>query len=135
VHCITLYESVGNPGHSSRSLRNHISFAMQIVVRNGHLNSSGPKPGHQGVCVGMGPHGGPGPSPGPRQPDSLVSGPLALPVYAKNMASASSSCFPSTRRIHPPSSRWAHSSRRGQNTSVLKVLAAVYLALVWGGGR
>ena len=32
VHCTTLYKSVGNPGHSSRSLRNHISFAMQIVV-------------------------------------------------------------------------------------------------------
>ena len=63
---------------------------MQIVVRNGHLASSGPKPGHLGVCVGMGPHGrplgppgGPGPSPGPRQPDSLVSGPFWLLIDAK----------------------------------------------------
>ena len=91
VHCITLYENVENPGHSCRGLRNHISFAMQIVVRNGHLKSSGPKAGHRGVCVAMGPYGGPlgphrgpDPSPDPRQPDSLVSGLLALPVYAKN---------------------------------------------------
>ena len=91
VHCITLYESVGNPGHSSRSLRNHISFAMQIVVRNSHLKSSGPNRGHRGVCVAtgphggpLGPHGGPGPSPGPRQPDSLVSGPCWLQTTAKN---------------------------------------------------
>ena len=87
----TLYESIGNPGHSSRGLRNHISFAMQIVVRNSHLKSSGPNRGHRGVCVAMGPHGGPlgphggpGPSPGPRQPDSLVSGPFWLPDDAKS---------------------------------------------------
>ena len=90
VHCITVYENVANPGHSVRGLRNHISFAMQIVVRNRNLNSSGPKPGHQSVCVAMGPHGGPlgplggpGPSPGPRQPDSLVSGHPGLLPAAK----------------------------------------------------
>ena len=68
VHCITLYENVENPGHSGRGLRNHISFAMQIVVRNGHLASSGPKPGHQVGCVAMGPQGAPlgfTPQPGP----------------------------------------------------------------------
>mgnify|MGYP004002623295 CR=1 FL=1 len=94
VHCITLYESVGNPGHSSRSLRNHISFAMQIVVRNGHLASSGPKPGHRVVCVAMGPHRGPmgpqGGAPGihaparaPRRPESLVRCILAFPTTPK----------------------------------------------------
>ena len=90
VHCITLYESVANPGHSSRSLRNNISFAMQIVVRNGHLASSGPKPGHRVVCVAMGPHRGPmgpqGGAPGihaparaPRRPESIVSVHSGLP--------------------------------------------------------
>ena len=97
MHCITLYESVGNPGHSSRSLRNHISFAMQIVVRNGHLKSSGPKPGHRVGCVAMGPHGGPmGPQGGPhgihasarapRRPESLVSVHPGLPVDGKGLS-------------------------------------------------
>ena len=111
VHCITLYESVGNPGHSSRSLRNRISFAMQIVVRSGHLASSvetgtpgcvgGPGPPWRGPWA---PRGAPSRRRLPRQPYSLVSGPLVLPIIAKNMASASSSCFRSTRRMHPPSS-------------------------------
>ena len=126
VHCITLYESVANPGHSSRSLRNHISFAMQIVVRNGHLASSGPKPGHRVVCVAMGPHrrpmgpqgGAPGihaPAQAPRRPESLVSvhpglpvnafplsirGPDMLPVDANTPSTILLSLDPST--IHPP---------------------------------
>ena len=111
VHCITLYESVGNPGHSSRSLRNRIPFAMQIVVRSGHLASS-VETGTPGCVCGPGPpwrgpwapRGAPSRRRLPRQPDSLVSGPLALLALAKNMASASSSCFSRSRRILPPSS-------------------------------
>ena len=94
VHCITLHESVGNPGHSSRSLRNHISFAMQIVVRNGHLKSSGPKPGHRVGCVAMGPHGGPpgihAPARAPRRPESLVSCILAFPPTPRARSPVSS---------------------------------------------
>ena len=97
VHCITLYESVANPGHSSRSLRNDVSFAMQIVVRNGHLASSGPKPGHRVVCVAMGPHRGPMgpqgggpwdscPSPGPQEARKLSSVHSGLPADAKGLS-------------------------------------------------
>ena len=108
VHCITLYESVGNPGHSSRSLRNHISFAMQIVVRNGHLASSGPKPGHRVVCVAMGPQGGtPGihaPAQAPRRPESLVRCILAFPATAKPYRFGPQLCLPATARPLPPCS-------------------------------
>ena len=122
VHCITLYESVANPGHSSRSLRNDISFAMQIVVRNGHLASSGPKPGHRVVCVAMGPHRGPmgpqGGTPGihaparaPRRPESLVSCILAFPATRTPYRFGLQKRFPATRTPHPPFSRWSGPSR------------------------
>ena len=83
MHCITVYENVGNPGHSVRGLRNHISFAMQIVVRKSHLKSSGPNRGHRGVCVAMGPHGGPmGPMGGPHGPTMGPMGPSGGPVVS-----------------------------------------------------
>ena len=115
VHCITLYENVANPGHSSRSLRNHISFAMQIVVRNGHLASSGPKPGHRVVCVAMGPHRGPmgpqGGAPGihapaqaPRRPESLVRCILAFQPTRKPCRFGPQKCFQPTRKPRPPCS-------------------------------
>ena len=60
VHCITLHESVGNPGHSSRSLRNHISFAMQIVVRKRPSEIVRAESGTPGwVCWHGPPWGGP----------------------------------------------------------------------------
>ena len=113
VHCITLNESVANPGHSSRSLRNDVSFAMQIVVRNGHLASSGPKPGHRVVCVAMGPHRGPtGPQGGPtgihaparapRRPESLVRCILAFRGTATPCRFGPQICFRGTAKGRPP---------------------------------
>ena len=112
VHCITLYENVENPGHSSRSLRNNISFAMQIVVRNRNLNSSGPKAGHRGVCVAMGLHGGalgppwgPRPQPGPQAARFIGFGPSwptgrRVELAGRQVVGASSRRVESAHRSH-----------------------------------
>ena len=115
VHCITLCQSVGNPGHSVRGHRNHISFAMQIVVRNGHLASSGPKPGHRVVCVAMGPHRGPmgpqGGAPGihapaqaARRPESLVRCILAFQATPQGCRFRLQICLQATPKGRRPMS-------------------------------
>ena len=93
----------GQPGMGFvRLVRNLTKAARQAwALGRGWARVGGPGPPWRGPWA---PRGPPSRRQGPRQPYSLVSGPLALLALAKNMASASSSCFSRSPRILPPSS-------------------------------
>ena len=76
-NCITLYKSVGNPGHSVRGLRNHAKAVIWPRRADTAIWPRPSKPGLMSVCVALGPHGGgPGPLRGPQvdggAPDSQI---------------------------------------------------------------
>ena len=66
-NCITLYKSVGNPGHSVRGLRNHAKAVSWPRRADTAIWPRPSKPGLMSGCVALNPHGrAPGPPGGPQ---------------------------------------------------------------------